>query len=79
MGVRKPTSKQEEGTEYAGATYDNTLPAKERVNDLTAGERRTLIVTTGQDVDPGAPARMRHFHGQAGPTPTEDPPPKYMR
>ena len=76
---RKPMPEQECGTEFAGVVRQNTLPPKPAVTDLSAAEKRRLIVTTGQDSDPAATARMRHWHGQVGPQPTEDPPPKYMR
>lgn len=76
---RKPTPEQERGTEFAGVVRENTLPAKTSVNDLTAGEKRTLIVTTGQDRDPAAKPRVRHFHGQAGRAPVEPLPPRYLR
>lgn len=79
MGVREPMPEQEAGTEFAGTVRQNTLPPKPGVTDLTAAEKRTLIVTTGQDTDPGATARMRNFLGQKGPAPLEPPPPRYLR
>jgi hypothetical protein len=75
---RRPTPEQELGSEFAGTVRENTLPPKQTVNDLTAAEKRRLIVMTGQDSDPAAPALMRNFLGQKGPAPTEPPPPRYM-
>lgn len=79
MTARKPTPAQERGTEFAGAVQENTLPPKHSVNDYSAAEKRRLIVTTGQDSDPTASARMRNFLGQKGPAPAEPPPPRYLR
>ena len=79
MGRKQPTSKQAQGTEFGGTTYNNGVRAVSTVDDLTAGEKRSLIVRTGQNTDPAAPARERHFQGQKGPKPTEPLPPRYMR
>lgn len=79
MGEREPTPYQAKGGEFSGIQYDNTLPAKQTVDDLTPAEMRTLIVTTGQDTDPAATARSRHFNGQTGKPPKEPLPPRYMR
>ena len=78
MKGRRPTPQQEAGTEFAGAIQENTLPPKISVNDFTAAEKRRLIVTTGQDTDPAAPARMRNFLGQKGDKPLDPPPPRYI-
>lgn len=77
--VRKPTAKQERGTEFGGTSQQNTLQPRRTVSDMKPKEQRRLIVTTGQDQDPDAVARARHFHGQAGPEPAEPPVPRYMR
>jgi len=79
MTVRRPMPEQEYGTEFAGVVRDNTLPPKPTVEDLTAAEKRTLIVTTGQATDPTATARQRNFYGQKGPQPADPPPPRYPR
>lgn len=74
---RPVTPRQSYGGEFSGTSQQNTLQPKARVSDMTAKEKRRLIVTTGQDADPNATARVRNFLGQTGDTPREPPPPRY--
>lgn len=59
--------KQRRGTEFGGASQQNTLQPRASVSDMKPKEQARLIKMTGQDSDPDAPANMRNFLGQAGP------------
>ena len=66
---RRPTPAQRRGTEFGGVQQQNTLQPVERTEDLKPHEQARLIKTTGQDSDPSAMARTRHWHGQTGEQP----------
>lgn len=74
---RPVTPRQSSGGEFSGTSQQNTLQPKARVSDMTAKEKRRLIVTTGQLTDPNGTARARNFQGQAGDKPREPLPPRY--
>lgn len=65
------TREQRAGTEFGGNTRQNGTQPVRGWKDLSAADQAMLIKRTGQDVDPAAPARTRHFEGQTGPTPKD--------
>lgn len=76
---RKPTPRQSGGSEFGGTSQQNTVQPRQSFQDLSPKEQARLIKTTGQTADPGAVARARHFHGQAGTKPADPPPSRYPR
>lgn len=77
-GVRRPMSEQKAGTQFGGAPRQNTTQPVPSWEDLSPADQAKLIKTTGQDKDPAAIARARHFHGQAGKPLRDVPPPRYL-
>ena len=57
------------GTEFGGAVQQNGVQPRATWDDLSPKEQAMLIKRTGQDTDPAAIARPRHFEGQAGKPP----------
>lgn len=60
---------QRQGTEFGGNVQQNGVQPRHNWDDLSPKEQAQLIKTTGQDSDPSAIARPRHFQGQAGKPP----------
>jgi hypothetical protein len=60
---------QRRGTEFGGASQQNTTQPHQKWSDLSAKDQAKLMKTTGQVGDPSAPARYRNWAGQKGEKP----------
>lgn len=63
MGKRY-NAKQRAGTEFGGASQQNTTQPQEAWSTLSASDKLRLMKTTGQTDKPSAPSTQRAWNGQ---------------
>lgn len=75
---KRYSPRQRAGSEFGGNVQpENQIQPRQGWNDLSAAEKRQMIVRTGQEGNVEEPARTRNFLGQSGDKPRDPAPPRY--